>query len=134
MAPEVVVRKLARLRSLLGELEKHRAASSDEIADDPYRVERLLELLITSAADLLTHLLSERDENPATYRETFRRAGDLGLIDSELSHRLEKAAGMRNILVHLYDTIDYDIVHAAIANALEDFPQLIRDLEPLGRG
>lgn len=133
MAPEVVVRKLGYLRSLLDELRKHAGATADEIADDPYRVERLLELLVTAAADLLTHLLAERGTQPGTYRETFRRAGELGLLDRDLSERLQKAAGMRNVLVHLYDEIDYGIVREGIENALRDFPQLIRDLEHLTR-
>ena len=131
MAPEVVVRKLDTLRSLLAELEKHAGATADEIRQDPYRVERLLELLVTAAADLLSHLLAERGEQPGTYREIFRRAGEQGLIAAELAERLEKAAGMRNVLVHLYEDIDYGIVQESVGQALRDFPKLIRALEPL---
>jgi uncharacterized protein YutE (UPF0331/DUF86 family) len=126
-----VVRKLDTLRSLLAELEKHKGATMKEIAQDPYRVERLLELLVTAAADLLSHLLAERGEQPGTYREIFRRAGDQGLIAAELAERLEKAAGMRNVLVHLYEEIDYGIVQESVGQALRDFPALIRHLEPL---
>jgi uncharacterized protein YutE (UPF0331/DUF86 family) len=126
-----VVRKLDTLRSLLAELEKHKGATMKEIAQDPYRVERLLELLVTAAADLLSHLLAERGEQPGTYREIFRRAGDQGLIAAELAERLEKAAGMRNVLVHLYEDIDYGIVQESVGQALRDFPALIRHLEPL---
>lgn len=131
MAPEVVVRKLDTLRSLLAELEKHAGATAEEIRRDPYRVERLLELLVTAAADLLSHLLAERGEQPGTYREIFRRSGEQGLIAAELAERLEKAAGMRNVLVHLYEDIDYGIVQESVGQALRDFPALIRHLEPL---
>ena len=131
MAPEVVVRKLRHLRLLLEELRKHADASQQEIESDPYRVERLLELLVTSAADLLTHLLAERGEHPQTYREAFRLAGQQGLLGRELSGRLQGAAGMRNVLVHLYEEIDYGILHESVSDALQDFPELIRDLEPL---
>ena len=131
MAPEVVVRKLHHLRRLLDELGKHAGSTVEEIASDPYRVERLLELLVTSAADLLAHLLAERGEHPETYRDAFRLAGEQRLLESELSHRLQAAAGMRNVLVHLYEEIDYGILHESVADALRDFPELIRDLEPL---
>ncbi|HUP42999.1 MAG TPA: DUF86 domain-containing protein [Thermoanaerobaculia bacterium] len=131
MAPEVVVRKLDTLRSLLAELEKHAGATAEEIRRDPYRVERLLELLVTAAADLLSHLLAERGEQPGTYKETFRQAGEQGLITSDLSDRFQRAAGMRNVLVHLYEDIDYGIVHESVGQALRDFPELIRALEPL---
>jgi uncharacterized protein YutE (UPF0331/DUF86 family) len=126
VAPEVVVRKLDTLRSLLAELEKHAGATADEIRQDPYRVERLLELLVTAAADLLSHLLAERGEQPGTYREIFRRAGEQGLIAAELAERLEKAAGMRNVLVHLYEDIDYQVVADSVERALADFDEFLR--------
>lgn len=134
MAPDVVARKLGYLRSLLADLREHAGAGPDDIAREHYRVERILELLVTAAADLLTHLLAEEGEPPGTYRETFRRAGEAGLIGPELSERLQKAAGMRNVLVHLYEEIDLGIVREAVENAIQDFPALITALEPRGRG
>lgn len=134
MAPDVVARKLGYLRSLLGDLREHAGAGPEEIAREHYRVERILELLVTAAADLLTHLLAEQGEPPGTYREAFRRAGEAGLIGPELSERLQKAAGMRNVLVHLYEEIDLGIVREAVENAIQDFPALITALEPRGRG
>ena len=130
MAPEVVVRKLRHLRLLIEELRKHADASVEEIASDPYRVERLLELLVTSAADLLTHLLVERGTHPETYRDAFRLAGKQRLLDAELAERLQAAAGLRNVLVHLYEDIDHEILHESVSRALRDFPRLIQELEP----
>ncbi len=131
MAPEVVHRKLAYLRSLLQQLRQHADASVDDLRKDPYRAERLLELLVTAAADLLTHLLAERDEHAGTYRETFEHAGTAGLIDPDLSARLQKAAGMRNVLVHQYEVINYEMIRQGIANILRDLPALVAQLEPL---
>ena len=38
-----------------------------------------------------------------------------------LAGRLADAAGLRNVLVHLYEDIDYEIVAASVERALEDF-------------
>jgi uncharacterized protein YutE (UPF0331/DUF86 family) len=32
---------------------------------------------------------------------------------------------MRNVLVHLYEEIDYEILHQSIPTALEDFAQFV---------
>lgn len=52
-----------------------------------------------------------------------------GLLAEDLAERLSRAAGLRNILVHLYEDIDYEIVAASIDAALDDFDALLRRLE-----
>ncbi len=42
----------------------------------------------------------------------------------DLAQRLAGAAGLRSILVHLYEEIDYEIVADSIAPALDDFGAL----------
>ncbi len=130
MAPEVVLRKLATLRRLLDDLRPFASATRAEVEAEHYRIERILELLATVAADLLQHLLAEQGVVADSYRDVFRRAASGGLIDETLGGRLERAAGMRNVLVHLYDGIDLEIVRQAITPALADFALLVAALEP----
>lgn len=129
MSPEVLARKLERLATYLADLEPHRGRTGAEIRQDPYEVERLLELLVQVAVDVLAHLLSEQGITPASYRETFEEAGAQGLIPEPLASRLSGAAGLRNVLVHLYEEIDYEIVARSIENAARDFRELLRVLE-----
>lgn len=129
MSPDVLARKLRRLSIYLDGLTMHNGRTAEDISADPYAVERLLELLVQVSVDILSHLLAESGVSPASYRETFELAGEHGLLPTELTGRLARAAGLRNILVHLYEEIDYDIVAASIRPALEDFGELIRQLE-----
>jgi uncharacterized protein YutE (UPF0331/DUF86 family) len=133
MAPDVVLRKLLVLRRLITDLEAFRTASLQTVIARHYEVEGILELLATAGADLLQHLLAEQKLLATSYRDTYRQAGIARLIPEELARRLEDAAGMRNVLVHLYDEIDLEIVHASISRALLDFPALVVALEPLAR-
>ena len=133
MAPEVVLRKLGVLRRLLRDLEPFAGSSVEQIESEHYKIERILELLATASSDLLQHLLAEREVIAASYRDVFRHAATAGLLESSLSRRLEEAAGMRNVLVHLYDEIDTAILHGSIGPALRDFAALIAALEPFGR-
>ena len=130
MAPEVVLRKLAGLKRLLADLEPFAGRTLSEVVAEHYQVERILELLATAGADLLQHLLAERGIVADSYRDVFRRAAAEGWLEPALAERLEEAAVMRNVLVHLYDEIDYGILHASIPTALADFAALVAALAP----
>lgn len=129
MSPDVLARKLRRLGGYLDDLATHRGRGAAEIAADPYELERLLELVVQVAVDVLSHLLAERGASPPSYRATFELAGEHDLLPGELAGRLADAAGLRNVLVHLYEDIDYDIVAASVEPALADFGELARHLQ-----
>jgi uncharacterized protein YutE (UPF0331/DUF86 family) len=63
-----------------------------------------------------------------SYRAAFLRAGEVGIISTELSKNLSMSAGLRNILVHEYEAIDYSVLHNSIPAALRDFTRLIAEL------
>jgi uncharacterized protein YutE (UPF0331/DUF86 family) len=129
MAREVLLRKLAYLRLLLRDLRAFEHASQAEVEAQHYAVERIIELLVGAASDLLFHLLAERGLQPGSYREAFKLAGREGLLSVKLAEQLQLAAGMRNILVHMYEEIDYAIVHQSIGPLLGDFAHFIAEAE-----
>ncbi|MGH2707010.1 MAG: type VII toxin-antitoxin system HepT family RNase toxin [Actinomycetota bacterium] len=72
------------------------------------QVERHLHLAIQSAIDIAFHILAEDSPlTPEDYASSFRLLARIGVIDEDLSRRLESAAGLRDILVHDYLDIDY---------------------------
>jgi uncharacterized protein YutE (UPF0331/DUF86 family) len=129
LSPEVLARKLDQLRRYLEDLDPHRGRDAADLRDEPYEVERLLELVVQVSVDVLAHELAERGETPESYRKTFLLAAEKGLLPDPLARRLADAAGLRNVLVHLYEDIDYEIVAASIGPALEDFGELLRLME-----
>lgn len=134
MSPEVLARKLRYIDRYLDDLREHAGRDAEELIRDPYEVERLLELLVQVSADILSHLLAERKVTPESYRATFELAARHDLVPGDLGPRLAEAAGLRNILVHMYEEIDYEIVAESIGPALEDFGRLANHLRAtLGR-
>ncbi len=125
MTRDVLIRKLGHLRTYLGDLEPHRGKSPKQVLEERYEIERLLELVVQVAVDIVSHELAERGVVPETYRKTFFRAADEGLLPDELADPLADAAGLRNVLVHLYEDIDYEIVAASVDRALEVFGRLL---------
>ena len=94
-----------------------------------YEIGRILERLIMKASDIVFHMITDKGEPvPASYKAAFLRAGELGIIGKKLSKNLALRAGLRNILVHEYEEIDYKIVHESIPSAIKYFTALIKDL------
>ena len=117
------------MTTYLNDLLPYRKISFDTFMKKHYEIERLLELLIMTASDIIFHLISEKGEAaPASYKAAFLRAGEMGVIGKKLSKSLALSAGLRNILVHEYEEIDYRLVHKSIPLAIRDFTSLIKKL------
>ena len=126
MSPEVKKRKLQKLIQYIYDLKKHEDSSFDSFMENHYEVERILQLLIETSSDIIFHELSALNITPDSYREAFIMAGEKSIIPKGLANNLALASGMRNILVHEYETIDYKLVHQSIKTALQDFRDFIK--------
>jgi len=130
MNSEVINRKKELLLKYLEDLRLYENCTFEEFMKNHYSIERLLELLVMVSNDIIFHLLSKRGEEiPTTYRTAYLRAGEISLINQTLAESLAKAAGMRNILVHDYGEIDYEIVYKSIKQAIHDFSLFLIEIE-----
>jgi uncharacterized protein YutE (UPF0331/DUF86 family) len=129
MSPEVVKKKLESITKYLNDLLPYKKITFDEFMQNHYEIERILELLVMTSSDIIFHLITDKSEPaPASYKAAFLRAGELGIISKKLSRNLALSAGLRNILVHEYEEIDYNIVHRSISGAIRDFTAFIKEL------
>lgn len=71
MTRDVLARKLERLRVYLNDLAPHSGKSLDQVLEDSYEIERLLELVVQVAVDIVSHELAEKDLIPESYRDAF---------------------------------------------------------------
>ncbi len=129
MTRDVLARKLLYLRQLLRDLASFSNATFAEVEAEHYQVERLFELLVAVASDIVFHVLAERELAPQSYRDAFRMAAAEGLLPIDLGERLQDAAGMRNVIVHMYQEIDFTVLYDSIGPALRDFGQFAAALE-----
>ena len=67
--------------------------------------------------------LRERRPVPATMGEAFAGLAAVNVIRPELAVRLRRAVGFRNIAVHNYEAMDWEIVFALTGEPLADFDQ-----------
>jgi len=101
MSPEVLHKKLASMSTYLNDLLPFKDIPFETFMERHYEIERIIELLIMTASDIIFHLLSAQGEPaPSSYRTAFLRAGEIGIISKDLSKGLALGVGLRNILVH----------------------------------
>jgi uncharacterized protein YutE (UPF0331/DUF86 family) len=119
-------RKLAFLRQFLSDLGRYGALDGAARLREHYAIERLLQLLCESAADVALQVCKAGGYPlAASYRDVFLTLAVRGELPRALADRLVDACGMRNVLTHLYDVIDLDRVIAAVEPAAEVYREFL---------
>lgn len=126
----IVERKLDSLQRCLARIA-HKCPETAEVLKADIDLQDVLVLNLSRAVqvcvDLSTHLISELSlAPPDTMGEAFDRLATAGALDTALALRMKKAVGFRNIAVHAYDTMDWDIVFAIASRHLQDFADFAR--------
>jgi uncharacterized protein YutE (UPF0331/DUF86 family) len=88
------------------------------------KVKAALELAAQCAIDLALAIVVKRALGiPQTYRQVFPLLAGAGIIDARLCEELERWAWLRNVLVHIYTSLDLDRLHQALfeTQALREF-------------
>jgi len=107
---------LERLLARLDEYAANITRQELELDLDTWlKVSRALELVAQCCVDIAMELVARRGLGvPETYREAFVRLAQDGLLTPQQSAVLQAWAGLRNVLAHLYTTIDLDRLYAAM--------------------
>jgi uncharacterized protein YutE (UPF0331/DUF86 family) len=126
----IVERKLDSLQRCLARIAYKRPETAEVLKAD-IDLQDVLVLNLSRAVqvcvDLATHLISDLSlPPPDTMGEAFDRLATAGALDAALALRMKKAVGFRNIAVHAYDTMDWDIVFTIASRHLQDFADFAR--------
>src|SRR3989344_7710807 len=118
MPPEIILKKLDRIKELLVELEKVLSNSFKEFDGNPLFIraaERDFQLIVDLASDINTQIIVEKQgRTPDTYKESFSGLEKVKVLDYTLAKKLVESAQIRNILVHEYDfEEDYEKFYCA---------------------
>lgn len=109
---DLLERILARLDVYADEVTR---AQLELDLDTWLKVSRALELAAQCCVDLAMELVAKRGlGTPETYRDAFVRLAQDGLLSPEHANALQAWAGLRNVLAHLYTSIDLDRLYSAM--------------------
>lgn len=126
--------RLDRLERLVERLEEVRSGGEDAyLVDDRTRAmaERWLQLAIQSCIDVGAQMTSELSvDPPSEYAGVFRALAAAGHLPPDLAERLAGAAGLRNILVHMYLDLDDREVFRSLGRLddLREFARIAQEL------
>lgn len=130
MDREVVEQKLESLRRCLQRIETKCPPEADTLITD-FDLQDIVSLNLSRAVqlcvDIGAHLISGMDVPPPdTMGQTFDILAQAGVLTVSLALSLKKAVGFRNIAIHNYDVINWQIVHSIVKNHLADFTEFAK--------
>ena len=132
MTQDILLSKLTNLARLLERLEPRRQITAEQLAVDLdqqdivlLNLERAIQTCIDIALLLCTRQLRKA---PIHGGEAFSLLADARLLEPSLADRLRKTVGFRNLAVHEYTRIDYNIVCAILQQGLEDIKVFSRTI------
>jgi len=121
---EIIRTRCQEISESVERLEKIRNNTKDEFLKNQDTKDiasyRLL-VAIEAALAICYHIAAkELKKVPERYTECFAILEDSRIISADLSENLQKMAGFRNLLVHMYWKVDYEAVYHIIRNDLND--------------
>jgi len=121
----LVYRKVSELELYLKQIQEFSSLTADGYRNDwkaQRIIERTLQMMIETCADVASHIVSDRGMRaPTSYADTFKVLSENSIIGEELCATMEKMAKFRNVVVHQYEQVDAEIVVLILRKHLEDF-------------
>jgi uncharacterized protein YutE (UPF0331/DUF86 family)/predicted nucleotidyltransferase len=125
----VIYQKLARITEYLSELEKLTQYSFEEYEADfkiKRAVERDIELIVEFATEVNGLIIVGSGEPPPEdYFSSFIKMGQLGVLPMDFAQPLAHTAGIRNRLVHEYETVIDQLVYAGAKTIVRYFRRYV---------
>ena len=111
---DVTIEKLNNIKNCIDRIETKKPFTSDQLKID-FDLQDIisvnLQRMIQASVDLATHICAQKNlRTPKDMADAFFVLKENGLLDENLTNHLAKSVGLRNVLVHEYDGIDWEIV------------------------
>ena len=129
----VIASKLESLRRCLDRIRSKKPDTLNQLLEDIDMQDILalnLERSIQLCVDIANHILSSLNDAPAmSMAESFERLSEKKIIPDELGKNLKKVVGFRNLSVHAYDKIDWQLVWNILEGDLKDLARFFECVE-----
>ncbi|MCG2587507.1 type VII toxin-antitoxin system HepT family RNase toxin [Rhodohalobacter sulfatireducens] len=133
MDQRVIKEKLESLRRCYRRIEEKRPESAEELQDNfdlqdilSVNIERAVQLCV----DIGTHIIANSEfQAPTSLGETFEILEEMEILDSKIANQMKKAVGFRNIAVHAYREINWDIVFHISHKGLHDLKAFAKRID-----
>ncbi len=120
---DVVIAKISSVQRCLKRIKDVSGLNPDSLDNlDTQEIVILnIQRAVQGVIDIAAHIVADEGLGvPVDLRENFEFLSREGIINKELSARLKKMVGFRNIAVHEYETINNDILKSILQYNLKD--------------
>ncbi|CAG1011127.1 hypothetical protein ANAEL_04095 [Anaerolineales bacterium] len=128
----IVAEKVDSAERSLKRVNSHRGESLEQFLSNNDAQDIVLFHLmqaIQGCIDLAAHVVSDEEMGlAASTRDFFYLLSDNGVISRDLSERMIKAVGFRNLVAHEYAKLDLEKVYAITADGVKDVEEFLRVL------
>lgn len=117
------------LRNTLSDIESFEITENilEENKERSAAVKYMMQTAVECCANIAEHIIFGLDlGNPTNTKELFPVLGQHKIIDESLSQKLQKAIGLRNVLVHLYTQVDLGILADSATVGLNDLREFAK--------
>lgn len=125
LRPLSIAKKLRKLDELIRQLEGVRAYPREEFLENKVlqaAAERFFILGIEIVTDIGDHLLTEeKNVSAESYEDIIAELGHHKIVPPALAKRNAGMAKFRNLLIHVYDVIEPELVHRYLEKAPKEF-------------
>lgn len=132
MTVDVLNQKIESLRNCIERIESKKPFTAEDLRknfDLQDIISINLERAVQTCVDIASHLLAENNgPTPVTMAQSFTLLADRKIISDEVSLALVKSVGLRNLLVHEYSKIDWNIVAKVANDHLDTFRNFAREI------
>ena len=129
MTEDLLYTKIETIRRCIVRIRERLPNSTEELSKDIDAQDIIavnLERAIQACVDIASHTIAESEiPPPQTMGESFICLAKQNIISDALAERLRKSVGFRNISVHDYQSISWDIVFSICTRELNIFEEFI---------
>lgn len=132
MDKQLIQEKIESLRRCIKRIETKRPEQFEELENNLDLQDILsvnLERAVQMCVDIAAHILSQTEsEPPETMAKIFELLENKKIIRSSTALSMKKAVGFRNIAVHNYKKINWEIVYNICHQKINDFKTFAREI------
>lgn len=129
---ELILVKAGAVRRHCKRIREKTSAESEVFTNDLDRQEIVvfnLQMAIQKCIDIAAHIVSEEGYGvPGSSNEMFYMLEENHLLDKELTEKMVKAIGLRNLIVHEYGAIDMEKIYHLCCDDIADLEDFIKDI------
>ena len=133
MDKELLQKKIAEIDGYIEELKPiAEVFSIEDILKDNFKfhtAERLFQLIVDTCVDINTHIIKSANINsPDDLQSTFITLADIKILDKDFAEKIAPTVGLKNRLVHRYDTLSRKLFLESLKVEYFDFKKYLKQI------